>query len=172
MSRARRLQPPLSPGAAKGARADRPRRGRRADVPPRPLRTRRPASVTTRNGGPSPALGRRRVDRSRRASHRSRAVGFSAISPRWRDTRPPTSGRCRWTTTRSSISAPRPARPPGCTRVAPSGKTCSPSRSTDATASCTSKVSAAVTESSGLLLQDAAGDGAAGNDDLGVSARR
>ncbi len=60
----------------------------------------------------------------------------------------------------------------GCTSAAPSGRTCSRSRSTAATASCRSTASAAATASSGCVLPDAAGDGPARDDDLGVSRRR
>ena len=137
-----------TPRSARRARSG-DRRPRPADVHPRPLRPWRPARLETRVARQSRARRRRRNARPGRPPDRP----LPLVPRRLRRGRGPRralllelavedNGFC-------AAADRRRAESPGCTRAAPSGRTCSPSRSTAATPSSRSTASAAATASSG-----------------------
>ena len=135
-SGARRLQPSLSSGAPEGARARRRRRARRADVRARPLRPRRPRRLRQGVARRSGAVRRRRADRPGRAPDRSARWFLGDFTERRRAS-PHTYFWDMPVDDNAFLTAAHRAtgRPRSCTSAAPSGRTCSRSRSTAATAS-------------------------------------
>ena len=121
-----RLQPPLPPGAsARRARSVDAGALGAADVHPRPLRPRRPARLRQGVARRPEHRRRRRAARPGRPPDRPVALVPRRLRRRRGHVAHATSGTCRSRTTASAAADRAAARSPGCTRAAPSGRTCS-----------------------------------------------